>query len=337
MYASIAGYENAGSRLLPPVPAYSSAHAGAGKIVGVYPEEAYMLGVRRILFPVVLIVSLGPFLITGCYKGKAPDVRYVPTPDGVVIEMLQTARVTQNDTVYDLGCGDGRFVITAAKIFGARGVGVDIDPFRIQESQENARKAGVTDRVRFIQQDLFQTDIGEATIVALYLSADLNLKLRPKLFRELKPGTRILSHEFAMGDWTPDSSGRTGRVKIFYNLQNPQETETNYYFWVIPANAAGLWRWRMSTSTGDHEYSLRLDQTFQEIRGKVSRQGREVPISEPRLLGDKLNFTFTEDMNKQKAVMRFNGRISGDTIIGNVAVQGGPSAGSYGWTAKREF
>ena len=296
-----------------------------------------MLGVRRILFPVVLIVSLGPFLITGCYKGKAPDVRYVPTPDGVVIEMLQTARVTQNDTVYDLGCGDGRFVITAAKIFGARGVGVDIDPFRVQESRENARKAGVTDRVRFIEQDLFQTDIGEATVVALYLSADLNLKLRPKLFQELKPGTRILSHEFSMGDWKPDRSGRTGRVKIFYNLQNPQETETNYYFWVIPANVAGLWRLRISTSMGDQEYSLRLDQTFQEIRGKIRMQGREVAIAEALLAGDQLNFTFREGKNKQKAVMRFEGRISGDTISGNVVVQGGPSAESYSWTAKREF
>jgi SAM-dependent methyltransferase len=296
-----------------------------------------MARVRRILCSVLLIVSVGQFLMAGCYKGKAPDVRYVPTPDGVVMEMLQTARVTQNDIVYDLGCGDGRFVIAAAKIFGARGVGVDIDPFRIQESQENAREAGVTDRVRFIQQDLFQTDIGEATVVALYLSADLNLKLRPKLFQELKPGTRILSHEFSMGDWKPDYIGKTGRVKIFYNPQNPQETETHYYFWIIPADVAGLWRLRISTSMGDQEYRLRLDQTFQEIRGKVSRQGREVPIAEPRLAGDQFNFTLNEDVNKQKAVMRFNGRISGDTIRGNVVVQGGPSAGRYSWTAKREF
>jgi SAM-dependent methyltransferase len=245
--------------------------------------------------------------------------------------------VTQNDIVYDLGCGDGRIVITAAKVFGARGVGVDIDPFRIQESQENARKAGVTDRVRFIQQDLFQTDIGEATVVALYLTADLNLKLRPKLFQELKPGTRILSHAFAMGDWKPDYTGRTGRVKIYYDPQNPQETEINYYFWVIPANVAGLWRWRMSTSAGDQEYTLRLDQTFQEIRGKVSMQGREVDIAEALLAGDQLNFTYREDIKKGKAVMRFSGRVSGDIIRGNVVVKGGPSAGSYSWTANREF
>jgi SAM-dependent methyltransferase len=296
-----------------------------------------MAEVRRIFYSVVLVVSVGQLLISGCYKGRMPDVRYVPTPDEVVREMLQTARVTQNDTVYDLGCGDGRIVITAAKLFGARGVGVDIDPFRIEESRENARKAGVTDQVRFIQQDLFQTDIGEATVVALYLTADLNVKLRPKLFQELKPGTRILSHSFAMGNWKPDYTGRTGRVKIYYDPQNPQETETNYYLWVIPANVAGLWRWRMSTSAGDREYTLRLDQTFQEIRGKVTMQGREVPIKEPRLAGDQLNFSFNEGMNKQKVVMQFNGRISGDTIKGNVVVQGGPSAGSYSWTAKREF
>jgi SAM-dependent methyltransferase len=296
-----------------------------------------MAEVHRIFCSVVLIVSVGQFLITGCYKGKAPDVRYVPTPDEMVIEMLQKARVTENDTVYDLGCGDGRIVITAAKIFGARGVGVDIDPLRIQESQENARKAGVTDRVRFIQQDLFQTDIGEATVVALYLNANLNLKLRPKLFQELKPGTRILSHEFAMGDWKPDYTGKIDRVKILYDPQNPRETSTNYYFWVIPAKVAGSWRWRMSTTTGDREYTLRLDQTFQEIRGKVTMQGREVPITKPRLEGNQLNFSFNEDMNKQKVSMRFNGRISGDTIKGNVVVQGGPSAGIYSWTAKREF
>jgi SAM-dependent methyltransferase len=286
-----------------------------------------MVRVWRILCSVLLIVSVGQFLITGCYKGKAPDVRYVPTPDEVVIEMLQIARVTQNDTVYDLGCGDGRIVITAAKIFGAHGVGVDIDPFRIQESQENARKAGVMDRVKFIQQDFFQTDIGEATVVALYLSANLNLKLRPKLFRELKPGTRIVSHEFAMGDWRPDYSGRVGRVKIYYNPQNPQETDTNYYFWILPASVAGSWRWRISTPTGDHEYTLRLDQTFQEIRGKISVQGREVPIAEARLTGDQLNFTFSEDRNGPEAVMRFNGRISGDNHQRGCGNSGGAFCG----------
>ena len=132
------------------------------------------------------------------------DVPYVPTPQPVVDEMLRLANVTKSDVVYDLGCGDGRLVITAVKNFGARrGVGVDIDPQRIKESNENAQKAGVTDRVRFVQQDLFQTDLREATVVTLYLLPDVNLRLRPKLWRELKPGTRVVSHNYGMGDWEP--------------------------------------------------------------------------------------------------------------------------------------
>ena len=159
---------------------------------------------RRISFSIILIISLAITCIRGYSQEREPDVHYVPTPQEVVMEMLQIARVTPNDIVYDLGCGDGRIVITAAKVFGARGVGVDIDPDRIKESHENARKVGVTDRVKFIEQDLFKTDMREATVVSLYLLRDLNLKLRPKLLSELKPGTRIVSHEFDMDDWKPD-------------------------------------------------------------------------------------------------------------------------------------
>jgi len=152
------------------------------------------------------------------------DVPYVPTPQAVVDEMLKLAEVGKGDVIYDLGCGDGRIVITAAQKHGARGVGVDIDPQRIAESNENARKAGVTDRVKFMVQDLFTTDFKEATVVTLYLLPDVNLKLRPKLLRELKPGTRIVSHAFDMGDWKPDKT-----VQV--------EGRTIYY-WVVPAAAA---------------------------------------------------------------------------------------------------
>jgi SAM-dependent methyltransferase len=151
------------------------------------------------------------------------DVPYIPTPQNVVDEMLKVAAVTKNDTVYDLGCGDGRIVITAAKQYGARGVGADIDPQRIKESNENAQKAGVTERVKFVQQDLFTMDLKEATVVTLYLLPAINLKLRPKLLRELKPGTRVVSHAFDMGDWKPE---RTVRV----------DGRTIYY-WVIPPRA----------------------------------------------------------------------------------------------------
>lgn len=152
---------------------------------------------------------------------KRLDVPYVPTPQNVVDAMLSLAGVTKNDMVYDLGCGDGRIVITAAKKHGARGVGVDIDPERIKEANANAQQAGVGDRVKFLEQDLFQTDFKPASVVTLYLLPDINLKLRPKLQSELKPGTRIVSHAFDMGDWKPDKTEHVDGRTI--------------YLWTIPA------------------------------------------------------------------------------------------------------
>jgi Ribosomal protein L11 methylase len=139
---------------------------------------------------------------------RAPDVRYEPTPMEVVHAMLRLAKVTASDVVYDLGCGDGRIVITAARQFGARGVCVDIDPLRITESRENARQANVTDRIRFLNEDLFVTDVGDATVVTLFLSPELNLAVRPKLQRELKLGTRIVSYWHQMGDWKAQETVR---------------------------------------------------------------------------------------------------------------------------------
>lgn len=152
---------------------------------------------------------------------REPDVIYVPTPQEVVDEMLALAKVTKDDVIYDLGSGDGRIPITAAKKFGTRGVGIDINPQRIQEANANAQQAGVTDLVEFRQQDLFETDFREATVVTLYLLPSLNVKLRPELFRQLKPGTRIVSHDFDMGDWKPE------RV-----VQTPEGS--TIYYWVVP-------------------------------------------------------------------------------------------------------
>jgi tRNA G37 N-methylase Trm5 len=137
---------------------------------------------------------------------RTPDVPFVPTSQAMVVEMLKLANVTKDDTVYDLGCGDGRIVITAARQFGAHGVGVDINPERIREANENARKAGVADKVKFIEGDLFTADIRPATVVTLYLLPSVNLKLRPRLLSELKPGTRVVSHSFDMEDWKPDKT-----------------------------------------------------------------------------------------------------------------------------------
>jgi ribosomal protein L11 methylase PrmA len=154
-------------------------------------------------------------------KDQYPDVIYVPTPHEVVDDMLRLANVHKGDVLYDLGSGDGRIAIAAAKKYGIKAVGIDIDPERIREATENARKAGVTNLVQFRQEDLFKADFRDATVVTLYLLPDLNVKLRPRLWDELKPGTRIVSHQFDMGTWKPEkkleSNGRT------------------VYFWTVPA------------------------------------------------------------------------------------------------------
>jgi SAM-dependent methyltransferase len=160
---------------------------------------------------------------------KQPEVPYVPTHEKVVDEMLKVARVGKNDVLYDLGSGDGRIPITAAKRWGTRGIGVDIDPERVKEARENAARAGVADKVKFFQQDLFETDIKEATVVTLYLLPDVNLRLRPKLLAELKPGSRVVSHNYDMGDWKPE---KTLTVKL------PDGDHTVYY-WVVPPRKAG--------------------------------------------------------------------------------------------------
>ena len=152
---------------------------------------------------------------------QQPDVIYVPTPHEVVDDMLRLANVGKSDILYDLGSGDGRIAIAAAKKFGIRAVGIDIDPERIREANENARRAGVTQLVEFRQEDLFKADFREATVITLYLLPDLNVKLRPRLLDELKPGTRIVSHQFDMGTWKPEKRLESnGRV---------------VYFWTIPA------------------------------------------------------------------------------------------------------
>jgi precorrin-6B methylase 2 len=157
-------------------------------------------------------------------KLREPDVEYEPSPQNVVESMLKLANVHKGDVVYDLGCGDGRIVITAAKQFKATGVGIDIDPIRIKESQENARKAGVMNRLTFRLEDLFTADIQEATVVTLFLSGSVNSKLRPKLLQELKPGTRVVSYYWDMDDWEPDKQIEVDGDPI--------------YLWTIPEKKA---------------------------------------------------------------------------------------------------
>ena len=164
-------------------------------------------------------LTLVALFVASCAWSKlslARDVPFVATPVLVVDAMLQTAKVASGDVVYDLGAGDGRIVITAAKKFGARGVGVDIDPELVAKARQNAEATGVADRVEFIEGNLFDVDLKDATVVTLYLLQDVNLRLRPKLLSELKPGTRIVSYSFDMGDWAPQKTVQVDERKIYY-------------------------------------------------------------------------------------------------------------------------
>ena len=248
------------------------------------------------------------------------DVPYEPSSGEIVGTMLEIAEVGKDDLVYDLGCGDGRIVIAAAQKAGARGVGVDLDPKRIKESQENARKANVTDRVQFFQQDLFQTEIGNATVVMLYLWPEVNLKLRPKLFRELKPGTRVVSHSHDMGNWEPDQ-----RITA--------SDGHRVYFWVIPANVTGTWEWDMP---GEKErYLLKLSQQFQKVSGTLQLGTDEIPVKNVELRGDRLQFNFERFFKGRMQTLRLIGRVQGHLIEGTTRVMIVGSQEQLTWTAKR--
>jgi len=229
-------------------------------------------------------------------KLRAPDVIFVPTPQVVVNEMLRMAKVSGDSMVYDLGCGDGRLVITAAKQFGARGIGIDIDPQRIRESNENATAAKVTDKVKFILGDLFQFDFHEATTVTLYLLPDLNVKLRPILMSQLKPGTPVVSHDFDMGDWEADESksieadGRTHSV----------------FLWIVPAQLSGTWQWTMVPAGTNDRYALTLKQQYQNVTAMLTINGKESTVTHLKLVGDKLSFS--------TAYNNFEGQIDGDRM-----------------------
>ena len=171
---------------------------------------------------------LAPYAAVG--ERPALDVPFVPTPPQVVDAMLDVANVTKDDVVYDLGSGDGRIVIAAAKKYGVRGVGYDLDPERVKEARENARVAGVADRVKFEVQNVFTADFKEATVVTMYLLPAVNLKLKPRILAELRPGTRIVSHDFDMGDWTPEKT---------LTIKGTGEREHKVYFWIVPPRKAG--------------------------------------------------------------------------------------------------
>lgn len=185
---------------------------------------------RRLTFVPILagaVLALSLASAQSSQPRREPDVPFVPTTQEAVAAMLKLGGVTKNDVLYDLGCGDGRIVIAAAKLYGTRGVGIDINPVRIAEAKENARKAGVEKLVRFEENDLFAANIREATVVSLFLLTSVNLKLRPKLLRELTPGTRIVSNTFDMGDWVPEKE---------FTLDGPEDEilSRKLFLWKIP-------------------------------------------------------------------------------------------------------
>jgi SAM-dependent methyltransferase len=256
---------------------------------------------------------------------KELDVPYVPSKPEVVTEMLRMANVGKDDILYDLGCGDGRIVITAAQRYGTRGIGVDIDPDRIQESQENAARANVTHLVRFIEQDLFKTDFHEATVVSLYLLTSVNLRLRPLLLRQLMPGTRVVSHNYGMDTWKPDQSS----VVMVDNITH------KVYLWIIPANVSGTWEWTWTENSKKVNYLMKLDQHFQEVTGSIKVKNQELVLKDVLLTGDKIYITAEQKKRRKITTMVFTGQANGQIIEGSVEIRGGDNPNQKAWKATR--
>lgn len=273
-------------------------------------------------------------VLTGLFaigaSAAEPSVPYVPTPQEVVERMLQVAKVGPADYLIDLGSGDGRIVITAASKHGARGFGVDLNPVRISEANENARNAGVVDKVAFYQRDLFETDLSQATVITMYLLPRVNLELRPKLL-ELKPGTRLVSHDFSMDDWTPDFKEKMNIKDKYGSIGG----DSDVYFWVVPAKTAGRWNWQLKVSGKVQSYELALEQKFQMISGTARVGGRSVKLQNARLNGDQISFSFTTDVNGTALKHDFSGRVEADVISGSVALSGSAMQGRLDWKAIR--
>lgn len=237
-----------------------------------------------------------------------PDVPYVPTPMEVVTTMLEVAEPTARDTVYDLGSGDGRLVIAAAERYGATGVGVEIQPALNERARERAREAGVADRVRFLTRDLFDVDLRPATVLTLYLGRRMNIQLRPRILRQMRPGSRVVSHAFDMGGWEAD------------RLIPMREELALVFLWVVPANVAG--RWQLTLPSGA-ELSLRVDQRFQELRLLEVEGPEGIEVEDPVMRGEEIWLTLVrpgEDGNLAQATLW--GRVDGDRIEGRTETRG---------------
>ncbi|MCX7960227.1 MAG: class I SAM-dependent methyltransferase [Burkholderiales bacterium] len=247
------------------------------------------------------------FLVgTAAFAAEPPErAPFITTPEEVVERMLELAGTGAGDVVMDLGSGDGRIVIAAARRFGARGIGVELDPRLVALARENATRAGVAERVEIVHGDVLRTDISRATVVTLYLLPSLIDQLQPRFLAELRPGTRIVSHAFAMAGWRAD---RVETVRLARRHPG-QGDESRIFLWIVPAQARGEWRapgWR-----------LRISQNYQDIEVEAELEGRRLAVSEARLAGARLEFAAQG--------LRYAGRIAGDRLAGELA-RGGERA-----------
>lgn len=247
-------------------------------------------------FCVALVVSLASVALAS--EEALSPVPFITTPDDVVDRMLQLAETSADDVVMDLGSGDGRIVIAAAQKFGARGVGIELDGALVQKSRDNARRAGVADRVSFLQADVLAADISAASVVTVYLLPGLINRLQPRFLERLRPGTRIVSHAFAMTGWKPDRR-ETMRIAKEHPGQGEQST---LYLWIVPAEVRGVWQ-----ASGTQ---LRIHQNFQEIELEGKFLGRELTSSRASLRGREIAW--------EADGMRFRGRMDGDLIAGEL-------------------
>jgi hypothetical protein len=254
---------------------------------------------------------------------KELDTPYVPTPQVVVERMLGMAAVKRGDMLIDLGSGDGRLVITAAREYGARGFGVEIDPKLVSRSNQAAERAGVADRVKFLRQDLFETDFREADVLTLYLLPDVNMALRPKILAELRPGTRVVSHDYGMREWQPDAEAKVPAPDKSVGLRK----ESMVYLWIVPAKVAGTWDLEMD----GQRVALVLAQQFQKVSGSAHTGGEVVPLADARLRGADLRLVLPAGILGPGSV-ELIGRVAGSVMDGR-AVGGGRGLG--GFTARK--
>jgi hypothetical protein len=289
----------------------------------------FLRSCSSLVFAVVVLtvasLSGATFAQTAPAKDYAPqvgqegkDVIWVPTPQALVDRMLQITGVTARDYVVDLGSGDGRTVITAAKKLGARALGIEYNPDMVELSKRNAAKEGVSGRATFMKADIFETDFSDATVVTMYLLPQLNLKLRPKI-AAMKPGTRVVSHAFSMEDWQPDQiesvEGRTA------------------YLWIVPAKVEGTWRWEIPSS-GPRSYELMLRQHFQMVEGLVKADNKTGQVRNIKLRGDQISFSIMEFAGVETIIRRdFAGRVNGSSIEGTMKSSNGAS--EVKWSAVR--